>query len=307
MFNTKKVDNNNIQQQIEQQPIDQADEEQKISEIIKSFHQHKNIFDAQQQEEPKEEQKPDINNSNFGTIPKNETKEFMQNTINKKDLYISFNKSDNKFYFNDYNQRNLGSFAVEDIVKYITTAFDKNSNFMPATDIRGYNRSVQLIKLYIVNVNYKPDTKFLDIKLHTHNTSAFMSDIEMLMRLNNLLYKFEQENLMKEAQNVPKKYVHELIFTVQKFIYMLHNYTLQLIATISDEIKKNPEISDDVKNNMIRYSVGIVYRISQFVQNQTKKLEGKMNDLTNILQLNANLKNIINSKIDALNNPKYDL
>ncbi len=81
---------------------------------------------------------------------------------------------------------------------------------------------------------------------------------------------------------------------------MMHNYTLQLLAIISDEIKNNPQIDNEMKNNLVRYSVGLVYRISQFVQSQSKKIVEKMTDINNLLMLNTKLNKVVESKVDEL-------
>lgn len=290
-------------------------EEEKISEMIKSLNKEGSMFDEIVKSDThigkgkNTFEEININESNFGNIQQNELTNFMQNTIGyKTDMYISFNNKNERFYLYDYNQTTIGSFSIEEVIKYIVLSFNAKVIFMPYIDNKQFNRSVNLIKLYIVNININKDIKYIDIKLHDYQTSPFMCDIEMLIRFNKLLYKFEQEQLDKELQHVDKKYNDEIKFNIQKFIYMMYSYTLQLLANISDDIKNNQDIDQKMKYNIIKYSIDLTNKISQFVQNQSKRLSDKIMDVNNILSHNKELKKTIEKKIDnIIDNIQYNI
>lgn len=254
------------------------------------------------------EQNQIIDYQYFGKISEKESQEFIRNNFqDKTNIYVMYDKIEKKFLFFDNNHNNhnnnsnyIGSFSVEDLIKYASEPFDNKNQFMSHVNRFSYCQSVVIIKNFIVTIEMKNKIKYAYISFHNYQTSPFMGDIELLIRLNDDLYNFEKYHLDKELTYVHPENAKYIKQTILRLIYMLLNYILQLIVIISDEIKNKPEIKTYLKDYLIKYSICTVYRISQFVQNQLNIVLKRDNELKKLFILHFKLKKNISLKMEKL-------
>ena len=164
-----------------------------------------------------------------------------------------------------------------------------------------YKNSKYLIKKFIGKSTFNKDINYANIILHNYDESPFMGDLEMLIILNKQLHKFEQNSLNNELNLIDEKYRYKVESIIKKFIYILLEYTLTLI-TITSDLIKNDKNKIKLKQELINYSIGIVYRISQYVQEQIKSVMLKNKQIHNTIKTSIGLKNLIDLKLDKCNN-----
>jgi hypothetical protein len=238
-------------------------------------------------------------NNMFGKISEDEIIQFKKNTNTKvSNIYVGYSDNEQLFMFKNIDNQYIGSFSIPDTIKYFGSVVDPQKQFMKHLNELNYTNSAVIIKQFIGYPTYKELVNYIDIKLHDYDSSPFMGDIEMLVKLNEQLHKFEQLSLSNELQYVDEKYRHKVELTIKKLIYSLLNYTLNLISTMSELIKLDTD-KDRLKQELIKYSVGTVYRISQFVQQQLKIVMIKNDQIHKTLTNSMNLRKIVESKLDG--------
>jgi len=244
VFSTNKPphnfsDNEKIQSQVN-----------KISEIIKSEKQLKHI------------NPPQIINKNI-----------VYNVINPDDPSTIMVKFDNEtFSFYDNKKSHLGSFAIKQLLKYITN----DNNFLSSISM---GTSSSIIETFICN------TQQNKIRIYDHIASIFMGNLEMLIKLNNSLFKYEK--IFEKDSNICNK---KCLLKIKAFNFTLLNHTLKIISTISNEYKTN---NIEIKNKLLRYSVGIVYRLVNYIRER--------------FTTNIDNTKIIHDNIDKLSKTRNDL
>jgi hypothetical protein len=159
--------------------------------------------------------------------------------------------------------------------------------------------TVPIIKKFFCTVNYNRDKDINIIILRTYYESPFMGDIEMLMKINNYLESYEKNKLEDDLKYVDEKIRPKMRLNVKMLIYKLLNYTLKLISVISSTIK-NATDKDDLKQQLLKYSIGLVYRITQYIQDQMIVINKREMEIKSMLGLNNKLKQLLNLKMDKL-------
>ena len=266
------------------------------SSIFSNFFNNKDII---VNEKPVMNDKPIINEMNeFGNIPIKQTEAFVENNKQEPNVYVKYR--DNKFTFK--NETNyIGHFTIDNLIKYFSSIYDINNQFMANIDKREQENAVYLIKTFIGSVKYDPETKFANIILLTHNESSFMGDIEMLMHLNKALEEFEKNKLYEELNSISinnsTNVKGKIERMVKQAIYIILNYTLGIISLISEDIKDDGN-KKQLKKNLLNYSINIVYRISKFVQEQVGVAINMNDELEKIFLINLKLKSILINKFD---------
>lgn len=238
----------------------------------------------------------------IGQIPQGETRQFIQSAyIDPKKIYVSYDASNQKFSFSDLNGTPIGSFRVEHLIKYMTSFYDIRHQFLNFVDREAYDQAKALIKSFVGYPEVNKKIKYCHINLLDVQQSPFMGDIEMLVRLNDLLYTFEVEMLDRELNYVELKYRPHIKRLVKQLIYMLLNYTLKMIAFVSEEIQ-HKEGKERLKEQLVKYSIGISYRISTFVQEQLGVIQRRNIDMEKLLADSHQTRKFVGKKMDNLIN-----
>ncbi|CAH6421804.1 Hypothetical protein KVN_LOCUS492 [uncultured virus] len=284
-------------------------EKKSVEEIVKSIHNiENNIFDYNNNRngiEVKEINIDNINSIKLGKISKIESHEFKKNinSENSENLFIYFNQSEKKFSFYNHSNNYIGSFTLFELLKYISEPFDQKNKFLDIvlTNNESFQKAKYIINLFIFRkFNYLNKIKYLELKLHDYQTSAFMGDIELIMRLNKLLYEFESIHLENELQYVDEKNRGNIKQIIKKFIFMLLNYTIQLFSIVSEDIKNNLNISSNVKNQIIKYTIGTLYKLSNYVQYELNKNLSKQKNYISLMESSNILKKKLDDKLDII-------
>lgn len=263
------------------------------NEIIKSFHSiGGHIFNNT----PTAKTDVNINNTNFtNNINANANTSVNNMDINDANLMITFDKTDSKIIVSsDY--KTIGYFTVYHLVKYLGEIYDRKNQFLSHILTENYNNGKKLIKHLIVTLQYNKDTGYTSINLHDYEQSGFMADIELLIKLNNLLNIYQTNELNNDLQAVDAKYRHKIEQNIKKFIYVLLNYTLKLISIKSDELKANNE-KRELKDKLMGYSISVVYKITLFVQEHLNFIENQNEQIKKSIELNIELKKDLDKKI----------
>lgn len=215
-------------------------------------------------------------------------------------ILASFNKKQERFSFHDKNRKILGSFTVPHLIKYIGKTHD--NNFMHIQDDAEYDTSVFVIKAFIVTCDQMMNTlnNIQDaITLKDHNTSPFMGDIEMLIMLNNLMHSFEKRRLDGELMLIDEKHRKRAYLIIKNFIYSILKHTLKVLSIVSTKIKYD-DSKKKLKENIMKYTAGIVFRITSFVKDQLNALNDSNQALEKTLNLCSNLRQKANINISSL-------
>jgi hypothetical protein len=139
----------------------------------------------------------------------------------------------------------------------------------------------------------------LKINLKTPIDSIVMGDIQILFSINNDIYNYEKESLDDDLSKIQDYKIRKKIrMLIKQFIYFFLNHILKVISIISNEIKNDPS-KKDMKNNLQKYSTGIMYRISSFVKDYIDVQMGTIDDLDRnvrkMIDIGNKLSNIVSS------------
>lgn len=240
-----------------------------------------------------------IDNFNFNEIIKKSQNENKINDIfDNKKLFISINEKLGKICIFD-NNNNLGFFTVQHIIKYLSHIYDTKNQFMKHITDNNFIKAKELIKIFIFKLQYNKQYKNYDIILKDYKSSGFMGNIELLIKLNNLLYNYQLEELNNDLLNVNLDNKIKIEQNIKKFIYILLNYTHKLLSIISEQIK-NKQNNEELKEMIINYSISIVSRINLFVQEQLKVINDQNTYILKSINISKNLKKNIITKLNLL-------
>ena len=244
-----------------------------------------------------------IDNFNLNEITiKYSDEEFTRSIFdNEKKLLISVNEKLNKFSVFNEKHNLIGYFTIQTIAKYLCDIYDTKQQFLKEIELQNFQKSKELIKVLIFKLKYNKKTKYSDIVISDYTKSGFMGDIELLVKLNNHLHKYQMENMQNDLANVDINNRIKMEQNIKKFIFILLNYTLKLISIISEELKNNDE-KKELKMNLVNYSIGIVYRINLFVQEQLKVINNQNKSVKDTLESNIQIKHKLKEKLDILIN-----
>jgi len=274
------------------------------NDIIKSFHSMEGkIFENIKQKNLNEDEiNPfKIDNFNLNEITKKYSdEEFIRSVFdNEKKLLVSVNEKLNKFSIFNENNNLIGYFTIHHIIKYLGDIYDTKQQFLKEIDVVVYQKSKELIKALVFKLKYNKKNKYSDIIISDYTRSGFMSDIELLIKLNNQLHKYQLEELQNDLSKVDINNRIKMEQNIKKFIFILLNYTLKLISIVSEQLKDDDD-RKELRNNLINYSIGIVYRINLFVQDQLKVINNQQKTIRESLETNIQIKNVIKEKLDVL-------
>jgi hypothetical protein len=177
-------------------------------------------------------------------------------------IIVEHNKEELRFTFYNKDKHILGSFSVPQLIKYVNNSY---TDFMKSIDI---SVSSEVIKKYVCETY---DTiSGVEIKLVSHIDSPFMGNIEMILKLYNDLSRYEIDGLSMLSSKDSKS----IQCNVKQLTYLLLNKMLKLGSYISDVIKGDPT-KEELKNQLLKYSVGAVYKISNMIR---VELDSRSND-----------------------------
>jgi hypothetical protein len=260
-------------------------EEQQLKEIREKYTRNNPIKPVQRQ---------------FGDI---EREYDLPDTYSKKlrepdsaaNMVVVYDEMEKKFTIYNSNKSILGSFTFKQIVKYIgkQSCPDFLQNFET-----GY--SDELIKTLIGEVTSDPVTKKLNITLKSHLDSPFMGNLDLLIRLNNSFYSYESGEINTDLIGVPdEKTQYAVKMSIKQFIYLLINHTLKIISIATDDIKNDPSQAE-MKQKLLKYSVALTYRISNFMKEHLDNYNNQYKSLYSQLEKLISMKTSMNQKINNL-------
>lgn len=272
------------------------------NDIIKSFHSMESkIFSnmgTENETNPQNEQvRKDFNLNEI--TQKYSDEEYSKNIFNKdKKLLISINKKLNQFSVFTENNEPIGYFNVLHIIKYLGDVYDTKKQFLREVDDKSFQKAKELVKVLIFKIKYNPENKYTDIVLLNYTQSGFLGDVDLLIKLNDQLYKY-QERLHSDLAKVDMDNRIKIELNIKKFIFILLNYTLQLISIISEKIK-DKEDKRALKEKLVNYSIAIVYRINIFVQEQLKIIDKQNKSIKESINMNMEMKKDLDEKLNKI-------
>ena len=203
-----------------------------------------------------------------------------------------------EFKYDLYNQQfsvmkgggKVGDFDAKEVVKYfLDQSLQRESN-------------VDAIAQFLINNligEVDPRTPY-SFRLKSHDESPFMRDVESLIKLNNALHHFEKKELPQILTRVGDKTHQEKVTrTVRHFIYQLLHHTLKVLNQLADQLKTDPG-QKALKKAMAHYTVGVVYRISQFVKGELGHYGDQVKKLNSNYALVLKSRQTLGEKIDQL-------
>ncbi len=272
------------------------------TEIIRSFHgSEMEIFNKHEDGSAPKSSDLLIKHINFARISEAETQQFLENInlISDKDKKIVVSLKNDKFIFFDDKKHYMGFITVEHIARYLGSHYDVKKQFMRHFNIKEYNDAKELIETFVCTIQLNKKIRYVSIDIKNHMESAFMGDIEMIVKLNKLLHSFLKVKLGHELNYVDEKYRKRIEQIIKQFVYTMLNYTMGLIEIVSSQIK-NDKSKKKLAKELVKYSINTVYRISKFVQEQTGIILRSNQEIEKLLIMNFKLRNIIESRMNDL-------
>lgn len=251
-----------------------------------------NIFENKKQISPKTENKNPNQNIH---IKINSVQPLITNEL-QNSLLVEYEPQTKKFIFYDQHKNLKGHFTAIHVVKYLVRQI--NTDFLKNLD---HGISFELIETYICKSTN--ENNIFKTELISHLQSAFMGNIEMVVKLYNDIRTFEKNNLILELEriSVDPKIRNKIMEILKQFIYQILSQALKLIASISDIIKNSPD-KDLIRLTLLKYSSGIIFKISNFMKDQIELRTNDFKTLQNELIRSNKLKTDIYQKIEMLNN-----
>lgn len=313
MLNTIPLKKNNIQPQhitdetILEEGIRKIEEKtnEPFEENVLPKHVGGNIFDFSIKEKMIKEQindniliKNEMGNFNLN-IPINKEKQILD--INdEKQLMVSINEDLSKITVCDEKGQPLGFITVHHIAKYLGDIYDTKQQFLTDLDKEVFNKSKTLIKKLIFKLNYNKKDKYADIMLLDHKKSGFMGDIELLIKLNNILDNYYKNRLQSDLAPVESHNKVKIEQNINKFTFLMINYSLGIISYISEMIKNDhSEQKNALKQQLLKYAIGLNYRLNLFVQTQLKFIHNQNKKIQESLDTNLKIKKVIMERLDS--------
>jgi hypothetical protein len=205
-------------------------------------------------------------------------------------IIINYDKETKKFTFYDRSRSLIGFFTIIQLIKYIGNTV--SNQFM--SYVSPSNLLENLINAYLFK---KDDGKLI---WHNHLTSPFMGDIEMLIKLNTDMSEFINKSLDQELIKIESKSERNKINdTIKKIYYDLLNHTLHIIASSSDDLR-NDEDKKAIRDKLLKYSVGIMYKITTFTKLQLETYTNKQKELIDNMSRVTDLKKSLTNQITTL-------
>ena len=191
----------------------------------------------------------------------------------------------NKFLFHDYNNIFIGQYTVNDIINYILE--DASKIQLLGQPSKNMDISTKkLIELTVCKSSNDGDVFKLNI------TSPFMNDIDLLMILNKLFKNFETYQIHKfVTQNDNDRSLK----IIRSFIYSLAEHTINIISIISKQLKDSCD--EMLKNKLMRYSIGLVYKLTQYLNSEIISSESKYKSILSTVETLKNIEDKMENEI----------
>lgn len=230
------------------------------------------------------------------------------NINDDKKIIISINKELSKISVFDENNKLLGFFTIQHMIKYLGNVYDTKQQFLTDLDQEVFKQSKILIKKLIFKLNYNKKNKYTDIIILDHTKSGFMGDVELLVKLNTLLDDYHKNKLQNDLAPIEPHNKVKIEQTVNKFVFFMINYTLKIISHISEMIKDDKTESKQLlKQQLLKYAIGLNYKLNIFVQEQLKFVHNQNKKIKESLDENLKIKTIIMERLDqGIKNIKSD-
>ena len=220
----------------------------------------------------------------------------IQQTVDKDSIIVETNYSQKKFMFYDRNKNFLGGFSAHDFIRYITSHV--SSNFLSGVDS---DSAKPVIEKYIckVSVIEKPSKRYV-ISMLNYFESPFMGNIETLIKFYTFIREFEDNNLQRELDSLNTQESVKTKDIFNNMMYTLLNHILRIIAALTNKLVANDANTSKIRDSLLNYSVGIVYRLSKFVRNE---IDVKVDELTvlnhDLLRIEG-IRTGLSSKLDSI-------
>jgi hypothetical protein len=233
----------------------------------------------------------------FGNISHDESDKFIKNISNDEKIIILYKKDEKRIYIKDKSNGILGSFNYKHIIKSILLELD-HDNIILNDDDTCNKHSINLVKDLIGNfIKYNGDHKVI---LHDNDKSPLMGDLDILIRINNDLQFFEENELDNILINLDTDTINYFKYYIKLFIYTLLNYTLKLLSNISKQLINNRR-KQTLADHILNYSIGNTYRLYTFTTYEIQVLNSKLNELHNLMVQSNNNQKYIDNKLTEVN------
>jgi len=173
------------------------------------------------------------------------------------------------------------------MAKYIIDVYDVKNQFARYVNRDSYRNSVRKLEQHMCKVYYDKKINDAVVDLFDFDRSAFMGDMEMIMRINKELFEFDKLKLQRELESVDSEFRHHIDRGFKIFIFMMFNYTLEVIAIY---LRQNRDLDDSEKKNLVEYSMNIMDKINRYIQKQIKVLDEKCNVLYSMLEASQGIR-----------------
>jgi hypothetical protein len=273
------------------------------TDIAKSFHSMEGKIFGNRLGTINKEKSPKVEGFDLSEITKKYSGSKLPDNMfdtNKK-LMISANEKLNKFKVVNDDGQDVGYFTIDHIIKYLSHPYEDKDDkqVLHELDETAYQKAKELIKLLVFKLEYNKKNKSSRIVVLDYNQSGFMADVELLVKLNDMLYKYLENDLNNALAGIKKGSREKMEKNIKKLIYLLLNYTLKLISIISEKLKNNNK-REELKKQLVRYSISLVYRISIFVQEQLQIFYDQNKSMKEIMTYNIEIKDEIKDKLNKL-------
>jgi len=202
-------------------------------------------------------------------------------TMGGNNLLVEHIKETHTFTIKNQNTT-IGSFTSGQVFKYINPDID---NFLLDVTL---GTSIDIITKYLCKLEDG------EIILIPHTESPITGNIDILVKLYKDLYDYEQNKLSLEI-DLPE----QTRFRNREFIYMI---LLQIIKLFSAYTTSNLQITQNVKDLIMKYTIGAVYKLSVMVKDDIdynlSHIKNLTEDMSNLNKVRKNMQ----SQIDAISN-----
>lgn len=190
---------------------------------------------------------------------------------------ITVRYTNNKFTFYKGKNEIIGSFSIEQIIKYFCNLETEYSDIIQT----------------FIGCN-KPNITF--------ERTPFMMNIEMIIKLNNGIIKYNKNKLLIFDDD--KNYEVSSLF--DEFCYKLHIFTIKLIKESCEKIKNDPS-RKTVYDSLIRYNSGLTLRTNLYIKNKLDETNEDIDILRSQMTEIINVKSSLYDKIEKVKNETLEL
>lgn len=217
-------------------------------------------------------------------------------TLTKDNLLVEHDKTTKIFTIKN-RETIIGTFTAGQIFKYINPDID---NYL--LDI-SLGTSIDVITKYLCK--FEND----ELILISHLDSPITGNIDILTKIYRDLYDYEQTKLPLELEKIDINIREQVRFINREFIYTI---LLQIIKLFSSYTSSNTNINQQVKDLIIKYTIGAVYKLSTLVKNDIDynliQIKNLSDDMSNLNKIRENMQEQINifKKDLEIENTKID-